>query len=296
MKKIILLITCIAICLALVGCATDDSENTNDAPTKEDYGTATVFAPGDTVQMISPSAEGREMLEYLKFHLDPILRDDNGVGGAIIGSQYSNNAKLEIIVGMLDETRPATIKAHKLLERIERENYFDMRYVVYADSGCIAIAYDDNEYTNLKILDIIDEQIVETLTKDKDYIAYAKGVISSGTVDMIKEQELLDIELMAEQWENLEAAYGKDFADSCKVLYSLYGDELVDWVANLYDPGIGGFYASSGGRDGAEFGPDVQCTVQLLRFIESSGMVKNLPSGASNYIPMFMQQQMVFTM
>ena len=295
MKKIFLLIICIAISLALVACGNSAQEdNNNDDQVKENYGTATVFAPGDTVQMISTTAEGRAFLEYLKFHLDPILRDENGNGGTIIGSQYSNNADMEIVVGMLDETRPATVKAYKVLERMERENYFDMRYVVYADSGCIAIAYDENEYTNLKILDIIDEQIVEMLTKDKEYIAYAKGVISDGTVDMIGEQELLDIELMSEQWANLEATYGKDFADSCKVLYSLYGDDLVEWVANLYDPGIGGFYASSGGRDGAEFGPDLQCTVQLLRFIVSTGMVDNIGTDWTEFVPEFMQQQMVY--
>ena len=293
MRRSLLFIIALLSILLLVGCS--DGQNGTPEPEEEpkDYGSATVFAPGDTVQMISATAEGRALIDYISFYLDPML-DRSGKGGAIIGSEYSQNAELEIIVGIVDESRPATVKAQKLLERMERDSYFNMRYLVYAEAGCVAIAYDKNEYTNLNVFDVIDEELVTSLFAEKEYIAYPKGVVTSGTVDLITAQQELDAVLLTEQWATLEGLLGKEATDATRVLYSLYGDDMVDWIANLYDPGIGGFYASSGGRDGAEFGPDVQCTVQLLRFIVSSGMVDNVGTKWTEFLPQFMQQQMVY--
>jgi len=294
MKKLFVLLTAVFVMLSFIGCVSEDSAE-EDTPTSEsvDYGTATVFAPGDTVQMISTTKEGREFIDFAGFYLSPML-EYNGKGGATVGSQYSQNAKLEVVVGFEDESRPATVMAYKLLERMDRESYFKMRYLVYADSGCIAVAYDVNEYTTIDIFDVIDEELVKALFANKEYVAYPKGIITSGTVDLIEAQEELDIALVAEQWEALEGVLGKDATDATRTLYSIYGDDMVDWIANLYDPGIGGFYASSGGRDGAEFGPDVQCTVQLLNFITSSGMVDNIGTKWEDFVPEFMQQQMIY--
>ncbi len=296
MKIRLFAVILLLLAISLSGCVSSNESNsggnTDKAPA--DYGSATVFAPGDSVQMIAPSAEGRALLDHSAAYLDPMLRDGKGNGGTGIGSQYSNNAKLEFIVGLKDESRPATVTAYKLLERMERESYFDMRYLVYAFEGCIAVAYDKNEYTTLDILEVIDEALIAELFANKEYVAYPKGIIMSGNVDLIEEQELLDAELLSDQWTALEGILGTEATDAARILYSIYDDDMVGWIANLYDPGIGGFYASSGGRDGAEFGPDVQCTVQLLKFIVSSGMVDNIGSDWREFVPEFMQQQMIY--
>ena len=289
MKKFSALLLVLLMSFAvLVSCGDEGGEQ---APEKEkiDYGTATVFAPGDTVQIIAPTTAGRSFADYFAFHLDPMLDE----GEVIIGSMYSQNADLEIIVGYKDESRPATIAAYKHLERIEKDSYFDARYVVYASSGTLVFAYDENELTNLQVIEVVEEKLM-SLVKEKDYIALPEGVVMSGKVDLVDEQEELDRIQLDEEWAALEAYVGKEATEAFRLLYSMYDDRMVEWAANLYDPGVGGFYTCTSGRDGAEFGPDVECTVQILRFFASSGMLKNLSDDWTDFLPEKMQQQMIY--
>ena len=264
-----------------------------DPDYKPSYGDATVFVPGDKVQIVTDTPAADMLASHIIDSLDPIVvKGDKG--GTVLASIYHMPIDKEIIIGYVDPDRPVTLKAEAALEKIEKESYFEARYVVYSENNCLAIIYDINEYTNINVPEVIYEEILDVLFKSDSYLALPSGVVLSGTVDLIAAQEEIDLVELQGAWSRLEAVVGKATADAFRTLYTMYDEDLAEWVANLYDPGTGGFYASSGGRDGAEFGPDVQCTVQLLRFIESSGMVKNLPSGSSNYIPMFMQQQMVY--
>lgn len=263
-----------------------------DPSYKPDYGSATVFAPGDTVMLVGIDAGGTQFARDAAEVLDKML---SSLGGrAYLGSEFNMNAPLEVIIGYKDETRPATVMAYKILESMERESYFSMRYAVYADNGCIAIAYDLNEYTNAHIFDAIGEELLSSLFTDKGYIAYPKGKIAAGNVDLIKYQQELDDTEKGEEWKILAETVGADIAAACKTFYTIYDEKLPLWVANLYDPGIGGFYASSGGRDGVSFGPDLQCTVQLIRFIVQTGMIDNIGTDWQAFIPEFMQQQMIY--
>ena len=294
MKKILFVLLTLVLSLGcFFACGEDYGANGDFDNPKKDYGTSTVFTAGDKVQIICNDAHSRSFGDKLVSGLNPMLQS-GGKGGATVASIYHEKIDCEIVVGFRDEERPATVRAQAALERLERESYFDMRYAVYSYDNCIAIAYDDNEYTNLGVLDIVSESILAELLKNESYVAFPEGLILSGNVDLIDKQREIDAEDLAEAWNALEEQVGSETTKAFRKLYSMYTEELVEWVANLYDPGTGGFYASSGGRDGAEFGPDVQCTVQLLRFISSSGMVKNLPSAAINYIPEFMQQQMIY--
>jgi len=86
-----------------------------------------------------------------------------------------------------------------------------------------------------------------------------------------------------------EAAYviGGDGALELEAFYDIYDERLYIWLATLYDPIIGGFYFSASGRDTEGFLPDIESTVQALRFMETSGLfsgrgetyAKGLPEG-----------------
>ena len=125
----------------------------------------------------------------------------------------------------------------------------------------------------------------------------------------IAKQEKLDEEERDRQWAALEEAFvsskgyteenAKDLTDALKTLYTLYGKDMVTWVASLYAKGYndieggrwaGGFYASTAGRDAAGFGPDLQCTVQLLRFLQQSGVIDSV----SGDIPEWMAHELVY--
>ena len=50
------------------------------------------------------------------------------------------------------------------------------------------------------------------------------------------------------QWKTLEERvgekHGKVIVDAMKELYDLFGTDIVDWVASLYDPEHGAWYYS----------------------------------------------------
>ena len=54
--------------------------------------------------------------------------------------------------------------------------------------------------------------------------------------------------------------------------YGLYSPDMMDWLVNLYDPEIGGFYYSNSARDTDGFGPDTESTCQALGLIRDTGM------------------------
>ena len=71
---------------------------------------------------------------------------------------------------------------------------------------------------------------------------------------------------------------GEGIKEAFKQLYTLYKPTLAEWFAKLYDPAVGGYYSTTSGHDTEGFGPDVEVTVQSLRFIESSGMLRDVGS------------------
>lgn len=95
-------------------------------------------------------------------------------------------------------------------------------------------------------------------------------------------------------WKLLEERAGKELAEAIKTMYSLYNEDIVDWIAELYDPGTGGFYASIPGRDGVCFGPDIQSTMQLLYFIVRSGLSRKAGVDYTKILPVDMQHRLIY--
>ena len=181
------------------------------------------------------------------------------------------------------------------------ENHF-----VFA--GFEIISYTPDGIINREIID------KDTITVTVPYGGLAITVLQekdSGFTreDEIAEQEIIDEAIRTAQWAALEEAFveelgysqdnAADVTEAIKLLYTLYGKELVTWVASLYSKGYmdaeneiwaGGFYASTAGRDTYGYGPDLQCTVQLLRFLESSGVFTN----AGDDVPEWMRHQLVY--
>ena len=267
--------------------------NITDPSLEYDYGSATVYAAGSEVLFISD--EYSESVYDLVGKIDNIVKRGDK-GGAIVGNIYFPNHKHEILFNIKeeDESRPLIKKARQLLERIERDSVFEARYVIYAEGGTIAIAFDENAYTNLQPIDYVVKNFLEKYVNGREYIALPAGIIETGAIDLIRYQEEIDDEALREQWTKLEGLIGEEITAGIKKIYSMYDDQMIGWAANLYDPGTGGFYTCRTGRNGDEFGPDVECTVQILRFIASSGMLDNLPGGLAVNIPENMQQQMIY--
>ena len=314
---LLILIMLLAMTSCNQGSGSGEGSGEGDGTGSTDYGTATVYTQGMKVLVVP--ANGNKACSDFSYE----FKDELESRGIFFerGTVYNQIEDYEILIGFKDPERPATLRAYELLERMEKHSYFDARYLVYADSGVISIAFDQNEYTNLTAIECITDQVLDAIfkDKDKDYVAHAQGVILSGEVDLIQAQEELDKIKSNEEWLALEreiairatansgienrveagkygAELAKDIVSAFKAYRSMFGDDIVDWTANLYDPGIGAFYSSSSGRDGEEFGPDAENTVQLIRMLIASGMCDDIsPSGDWKVLlPKEMQVRMVY--
>ena len=220
MKRLAILFTMLTlVMLCAVSCNKDEGT--------ADYGTATVYTPGTTVNVIS--ALGEDDIAELASALDKILVSD-GEGGTVMTSVYTQNAKHEIVVGVIDESRPATVKAQRYLERLDRDSLFEARYVIYAESGTIAVAYDTNSLTPLQAYNKVLKAFVDKHIEGKEYIAFGQGIIESGSIDLIGEQEKIDNDYLAEKWTEFDAAakakygltVGTKLTDAFRTYYSIF--------------------------------------------------------------------------
>ncbi len=100
-----------------------------------------------------------------------------------------------------------------------------------------------------------------------------------------------------EKWQELEKITSPEVCLAMKELYSLYDAEIVEWVAGLYDPKIGGFYFSNTARDlesvtyngkTTRLLPDVESTLQAFNFLIGSGIA---PDGYEKFLPEWMKEQ-----
>ena len=74
---------------------------------------------------------------------------------------------------------------------------------------------------------------------------------------------------------------GADAARELENLYSLFDEKIYIWLAGLWDREAGAFYYSESARDTSPYLPDIESTVQALRFLNNSGMIR---PGEGNYI------------
>ena len=303
MKKLLICLLVLMLTLGcIVACVDEDENSYPDAGYESpDYGRATVYAPGDSILLIT--SELNDAVIALKDEINGIT-SWKGHGGVTTGTIYNQNQRNELLINVKqeDESRPIIKTAEKYLERIEKDSYFDARYVIYADSGQIAICFDKNDYTNLQATDYVVEMFLNKYVKGKEYVALPAGVIESGYISLKTIQEELDIEYTANQWSEFEKAAkekygnyaGSKIVEAFRTYYSMIDDRVVGWWANMYDPGIGGFYGTSSGRDHLGYLPNIEGTDQILGHLNSSGMLDTLGGNVTENLPRLMVHQLVY--
>lgn len=176
--------------------------------------------------------------------------------------------------------RPISEKAYAKLDR-----YVDLAsvaeeeqsaYIIYAEGGSVAIAYSD-DYAKAAAINYIVANITDATYTDG-------GVVVS---QVFKTSDFVDQQRKEEQnkaFAEIEDQLGGSATEILKMIYDLYGSELYIWLANLYDPDIGGFYYSNSARNTLGYLPDIESTVQGLRILENSGMSESFNNSWVNII------------
>ena len=96
-----------------------------------------------------------------------------------------------------------------------------------------------------------------------------------------------------EAYEKAEPIIGADGVEALREFMTLYDERLYFWAANLWDTERGGFYYSTSARDTEGFLPDIESTVQMMRFIYNSGLYEGRGEYYGDATPDFMKEKLV---
>ena len=95
-------------------------------------------------------------------------------------------------------------------------------------------------------------------------------------------------------WKKVEERIGGDLGvrltEKIAELYAVYDRRMIKWLAELYDPEIGGFYYSSPARDTDGFLPDIESTYGVLAAFHSMGMIKRYGENFADAVPKWLSQ------
>lgn len=164
----------------------------------------------------------------------------------------------EVVFGESDRAITAAAK-QKLAELLEADRDNDTGYVIYSDGKNVAVYWMHENMASLAISDFVEECI------DDNRLIVEAGVVKSEHFELSEyEKEMY--------WLNLESEAPADVVAAFRTVYAFYeGDNLLDWIANLWDPEVGGFYYSRSARDYEGFLPDIESTNFALGLLSSLG-------------------------
>ena len=97
-----------------------------------------------------------------------------------------------------------------------------------------------------------------------------------------------------------EAAYaevrdkiGVEALDQMRKLYDIFDEKIYIWLAGLWDRDAGAFYYSESARDTNLYQPDIESTVQALKFLNTSGMIRPGEGEYITRVPAFLRDGVI---
>ena len=285
MKKLLsLILTMMVILTVLTSCKVGDSDGDTDGSgdnagssgdnanggTSDGADGAFSLTEGKSITVVTDIPHSRE---YLTAFLSAI-EEMTGIAPTL--STASSGKIGEIIIGESDTA--ISKKAYKLLGRNEPSEATMQTYLILTDGKQVALAYDKNVLDSKYVEEFLLNHFLSQIESDG---TLPIGTVAKGELDAPEYQEAKDDLMLAEYWANLakEAGGGKlgeETVAAMQKMYSLYNDNAVLWLADLYDPVEGGFYYSNSGRDTDGFLPDIESTGQALTFLTGTGMTTSV--------------------
>ena len=276
MKKTILFILIASLCVLMFSCAEGGG---GDNPPESNAPEGAIYGEDVDTTIISNYENGSRSENYLLN-----IYNELAVVGEVfplVKNDSAEKAEHEIVVG--DTSREITAEAKRLLiEKINAEadtlfgEGYDKEditgYAVYASGGSVAVIWLDFQVEELAIDYFIDGYITE------NYLVLDEGHFSAEIFSLSAYLDKRGDEIIENAWNELYAQLPTEYRDGIirelKNLYTLYDERMVVWLANLYDPGVGGWYHSNSARDTEGYLPDVENTYVALSFVADSGMAE----------------------
>ncbi len=229
---------------------------------------------GDKKYSIIRSAEGGNNMMEVR----AAIYESTGAMYNVLDDSYPVEGS-EIVMG--STTRKATEHAVSVFESKDG-NYSDPAGVVICEyNGSIAVWWSDPYIEDYAINLFINEYVKKgNLSLDANY--------SFTDIFSLSERMKADEEIIREgYYAAIAEGLGQDAANALRGLYSLFDERLYLWEAGLYDPGVGGYYYSNSALANEGYLPDLESTVQALRFIAQSGMMNNYGGSVDDLYKVF---------
>lgn len=229
-----------------------------------------------------------------------VQREMPGCKVKIVYGQLDEGADINIIIG--ESNTEASAAAYERLDRVRSSRmYSEAKYAIAGRSGQVAIAYDHNEYTSLQSISYVADDFISSFAMEKDMLI-ARDFVADFEINLIEIQKLKDVDFEEAQWakllelacEKYGEVQGTAITEAFKTYYSMRSDNLIVWYANLYDPGVGGFYAGNTGKQYEGFLPLLETTGQLLGHLNSMDVFSVKGDSTKRALPEVIKAQIIY--
>ncbi len=193
----------------------------------------------------------------------------------------------ELVIGETNRTITATAKSILDQEIKKANNDDEIGYIIYCDGSSVALYWSEHFTRNLCYTYFLDNYVTP------GSVTFESGTVKLETMDKSdakKAQEAIDKQ---NDFAEVAEILGQEAADALLAHYDLYDERYYIWMANLYDPGTGGFYYSNSALAAEGFLPDLESTQQAFAFFGNAGMYSAYPDGVSEAVPQWMQEQVI---
>ncbi len=252
----------------------------------------TLFYSKSEIMFLHSSDSGCEDAAFSL--LEDIDRNITGNTGYVFIGFENMKYPNEIIVGNIPG-RSSSAEAYRLLGEMESSSSIsESRYLVYADGGEVAFAYDKNEYTSLQTIQYVVDMFVEKYISGKDSVLFEKGVVMSGTLNLIELQAAIDDKNDESRWNYIRYTIGdEDIYLAFRAFFEqMFTDEIVKLIASYYDPATGLFYSSASGKRAEGIYPNPEATGMILSYVLNTGMLNGL--GVRYLIPDIAKYKIIY--
>ena len=312
MKKLLYLLLVLTLALSLGSCriggdgGSDDGSGSGDSDVGDSGATPDGDSGGDVSENYIYNENSTLTVVYSRgtintensLRLNSALNEVLGQRYTVVNDISTPGSGHELVIGQTN--REITRMAYKKLSRQYKETSTELSYVIYSDGTSVAIVFDEAIYGYPAAESVAIDYLVDTLLCDTS-LTLRKGTVAAGVIDVIEWQESFDDITTEAHWNRIYAklslSYGEESAENTvyalKELYALYGDEVVDWMTNLYDPETGAFYYSNSARDNEGFLPDLESTYQMTSLAGGLGMTGELGGNYAAFYPEWMQERLV---
>ena len=273
-KNLLLLFLCILCAFSIFSCKKKkpgSGSGGNDQGSQETAVEKVVYSPTVNATLVLGEGVGARSVSLIRSTYA------EAVGKNIeVVSASAAEASHEIIIGKT--SRALSQKAYRALELAEHEEG-EVGYVIYSDGSSVALAFDEASFGEEVALATAIDDFVAICMKGST-LKLDSGVVYYTNFDPMEKQTERDDKTLELLW-NLklshitekvggDEAVAESIVSALKKLYAVYNKDhsTVKWIADLYDPEIGGFYYSNSARNNVGYLPDLESTSEALSLIE----------------------------